>query len=64
MADAGVDPFTLIYIFIRSNTPTAIHRTLASHATTKHAARSLPTLAAHLGNVSATQTKTAGAAPP
>ncbi len=64
MADAGVDPFTLAYIFGWSDIRMAMRYTHATNATMKQAVRSLDTLSARLGNVLATKIKTAGAVPP
>jgi integrase len=64
MADRGVDPFTLAYIFGWSDIRMAMRYTHATNATMKEAVRSLDGLSARLGNVLATKTKTAGAVPP
>lgn len=64
MADRGVNPFTLAYIFGRSDIRMAMRHTHPTNATMKEAARSLDGLSATLGNVLATKTKTAGAVPP
>lgn len=44
MADAGVDPFTLAYIFGWSDIRMAMRYTRATNATMKQAVRSLDTL--------------------
>ncbi|MDQ1591629.1 MAG: hypothetical protein QOG71_2256 [Pyrinomonadaceae bacterium] len=64
MADRGVDPFTLAYIFGWSDIRMAMRYTHSTNATMKEAVRSLDGLSARLGNVLATKTKTAGAVPP
>lgn len=64
MADRGVDPFTLAYIFGWSDIRMAMRYTHATNATMKEAVRSLDGLSARLGNVLATKTKTAGMLPP
>ena len=64
MADRGVDPFTLAYIFGWSDIRMAMRYTHATNATMKEAVRSLDGLSARLGNVLATKTKTAGTVPP
>ena len=64
MADAGVDPFTLAYIFGWSDIRMAMRYTHATNATMKQAVRSLDSLSTRLGNVLATKRKTAGAVPP
>ena len=64
IAAAGVDPFTLAYIFGWSDIRMAMRYTHAVSPNMKQAVRSLDTLAARLGNVLATKTKTAGAVPP
>lgn len=64
MADRGVDPFTLAYIFGWSDIRMAMRYTHATNATMKEAVRSLDGLSAKLGNVLATKTKTAGDVPP
>ncbi|HYN86151.1 MAG TPA: tyrosine-type recombinase/integrase [Pyrinomonadaceae bacterium] len=64
MADAGVDPFTLAYIFGWSDIRMAMRYTRATNATMKQAVRSLDSLAARISNVLATERKTAGMAPP
>ena len=64
MASAGVDPFTLAYIFGWSDIRMAMRYTHATNANMRQAVRSLDTLASRLCNVLATATKTAGAVPP
>jgi integrase len=64
IAAAGVDPFTLAYIFGWSDIRMAMRYTHATNANMKQAVRSLDSLSARLGNVLATKTKTAGAVPP
>lgn len=65
MADRGVDPFTLAYIFGWSDIRTmAMRYTHTTNATMKEAVRSLDALSARPGNVLATKTKTAGLLPP
>jgi len=64
MAANGVDPFTLAYIFGWSDIRMAMRYTHSTNATMKQAVRSLDSLSARLGNVLATKTRTAGAAPP
>lgn len=64
MAAAGVDPFTLAYIFGWSDIRMAMRYTHATNANMRQAVRSLDTVTARLGNVFATATKTAGAVPP
>ncbi|MBA3320474.1 MAG: site-specific integrase [Pyrinomonadaceae bacterium] len=64
MADAGVDPFTLAYIFGWSDIRMAMRYTHATNATMRQAVRSLDSLSARLGNALATKMKTAGAVPP
>ena len=64
MADRGVDPFTLAYIFGWSDIRMAMRYTHATNDTMRQAVRSLDSLSARLGNVLATKTKTAGAVPP
>ncbi len=64
MADAGVDPFTLAYIFGWSDIRMAMRYTHATNATMRQAVRSLDSISARLGNVLATKTKTAGLLPP
>jgi hypothetical protein len=61
IAAAGVDPFTLAYIFGWSDIRMAMRYTHATNANMKQAVRSLDSLSARLGNVLATKTKTAGA---
>ena len=62
IAAAGVDPFTLAYIFGWSDIRMAMRYTHATNANMKQAVRNLDSLSARLGNVLAT--KTAGAVPP
>jgi integrase len=64
IAAAGVDPFTLAYIFGWSDIRMAMRYTHATNANMKQAVRSLDSLSVRLGNVLATKTKTAGAVPP
>jgi len=64
MADKGVDPFTLAYIFGWSDIRMAMRYTHATNATMREAVRTLDTLSSRLGNVLATKVKTAGAVPP
>jgi hypothetical protein len=64
MADAGVDPFTLAYIFGWSDIRMAMRYTHATNATMRQAVRSLDGISARLGNVLATKIKTTGAVPP
>lgn len=64
MAAAGVDPFTLAYIFGWSDIRMAMGYTHATNATMRQAVRSLDTVSARLGNVLAMKTKTAGAGQP
>jgi integrase len=64
MADKGIDPFTLAYIFGWSDIRMAMRYTHSTNANMKQAVRSLDTLSSRLGNVLATKTKTAGTVPP
>ena len=64
MADKGVDPFTLAYIFGWSDIRMAMRYTHATNATMRDAVRTLDTLSSRLGNVLATKVKMAGAVPP
>jgi integrase len=64
MAAAGVDPFTLAYIFGWSDIRMSMRYTHATNPNMRQAVRSLDTLAARLGNGLATEKKAAGANPP
>ena len=64
IAAAGVDPFTLAYIFGWSDIRMAMHYTHAVSPNMKQAVRGLDTLSARLCNGFAPKRKTAGATPP
>ena len=64
MADRGVDPFTLAYIFGWSDIRMAMRYTHSTNDNMRLAVRSLEGLSSSLGNGLATKTKTAGAVPP
>ncbi len=64
MADRGVDPFTLAYIFGWSDIRMAMRYTHATNATMRQAVRSLDTISVQLSNLLAPKMKTAGADPP
>jgi hypothetical protein len=64
IAARGVDPFAPAYYSVNSDIRMAMRYTHATNATMREAVRSLDRLAARLGNVSATKTKTAGTVPP
>jgi integrase len=64
MADKGVDPFMLSYIFGWSDIRMAMRYTHATNATMRQAVCSLDSLSARVCNVIASEKKTAGAVPP
>ncbi|HVG29302.1 MAG TPA: site-specific integrase [Pyrinomonadaceae bacterium] len=64
IAAAGVDPFTLAFIFGWSDIRMAMRYTHSTNANMKQAVRNLDTPASRLCNVFAPKAKTAGAVPP
>ena len=64
IAAAGVDPFTLAYIFGWSDIRMAMRYTHATNVNMKQAVGSPYRLSSRRGNALATKTKTAGVVPP